>query len=157
MTRIRPILAALLLALVACGEASVEPTTSTTSPEVTTTTAQVASTVSESTTTTTPTTTTPTTTTTTQPEPEGTLIEITVDEAGVVTGGGRIGVPLGEDVTLSIVAATADELHVHGFDLYLDLEPGVAAVLTFTADIPGVFEVELERSRIALFDLEVGG
>ncbi len=153
MTRFRLVLPVLMLAIAACGEATVESTTTTAPPGTTTTTTQVASTVAESTTTTT----TQGTTTTTRPEPEGTVIEISVDEAGAVTGGGRIGVPLGEDVTLSVTSAVADELHVHGFDLYLDLEPGVAGVLTFAADIPGVFEVELERARIALFDLEVGG
>jgi hypothetical protein len=151
MTRFPVVLVALVLALAACGEASVESTTSTTAAATTTTTVQEPSAAS------TTSTTQAMTTTTSQPEPEGTVIEISVDESGEVSGGGRIGVPLGEDVTLSVVSAAADELHVHGFDLYLDLQPGVAGVLTFTADIPGVFEVELERSRIALFDLEVGG
>ena len=48
-----------------------------------------------------------------------------------------------------------DEVHVHGYDLYLDLEAGEPAELRFTADIPGVFEAELHHSGIVLAELQI--
>ncbi|MEJ7583008.1 MAG: hypothetical protein WKF43_02765 [Acidimicrobiales bacterium] len=44
---------------------------------------------------------------------------------------------------------------MHGYDLRADVEPGAPRELTSTADIPGVFEVELEEAGQKLLDLEV--
>lgn len=95
-----------------------------------------------------------TTTTTAAPEPEGTTIEVTVT-GGQVEGGGRTPVPLGDDVTIRVTSDVDDHVHLHGYDVLVDVTAGATAELTFTADIPGVFEVELEESRIALLELEV--
>jgi hypothetical protein len=55
----------------------------------------------------------------------------------------------------TVDADVADEVHVHGYDLVADVAPGSPAELTFLADIPGVFEVELESSHVELLRLEV--
>ena len=34
--------------------------------------------------------------------------------------------------------AVGEELHVHGYDLFLDLEAGTEGVLQFTANVPGI-------------------
>ncbi len=143
--------------LTACG-ASVESTTSQAGEPAVDTSEATASTAS----TTAPTTTLPPesqtleTTTTSSPDETGVIVEIVI-EAGVVMGEPRVEVALGEMVTLVVTSDTADEVHVHGYDLYLDLEPGVSAQLEFVADVPGIFEVELEDARLLLTDLEVGG
>ena len=80
--------------------------------------------------------------------------EIEVEE-GRVEGPQRITVPLGERVAIEVVSDMADEVHVHGYDLTADLRPGAEVLLTFRATIPGVFEIELERSGILLTQLEV--
>ncbi len=81
---------------------------------------------------------------------------IVIDVAGgEVTGGGRYRVAVGSAVTVQITADVADEVHVHGYDLTTDTVPGEVASMTFTADIPGVFEVELEAAGLPLFELEV--
>lgn len=49
----------------------------------------------------------------------------------------------------------ADSVHVHGYDLLLDLEAGSSETLRFKADIPGVFEIELEENGLLLFQLQV--
>jgi len=64
-------------------------------------------------------------------------------------------VKLGEAVVLRVVADVADEVHVHGYDRKADVAPGKPAEIRFTADIPGVFEVELEQRRQKLLELEV--
>lgn len=94
------------------------------------------------------------TTTTTAQQPEGTLIDVTVS-AGEVQGGGRTEVPLGETVTIRVTSDVDDNIHVHGYDVLAEVAAGDTAELTFTADIPGVFEVELEDSGIPLLELEI--
>lgn len=75
---------------------------------------------------------------------------------GEVTGGTqRVPVPLGERVTLVVTGDVVDEVHVHGYDSYLDVTPGVEAMIAFPADIPGVFEVEMHDSGLLLAQLEV--
>jgi heme/copper-type cytochrome/quinol oxidase subunit 2 len=93
-------------------------------------------------------------TATTSTTATGTLIEIKVS-GGEVAGGGTRDVALGDEVTLRVSADVADEVHVHGYDLTADVEPGTAVEIRFTADIPGVFEVELERARLPLAELRV--
>jgi ABC-type Fe3+-hydroxamate transport system substrate-binding protein len=105
----------------------------------------------ESVTTVAPTTEPPTTTTS---EPEGLEIDISF-VSGAVEGGGRIEVPLGEPVVIRIDSDTVDEGHLHGYDIFVDLEPGATGVIEFVADIPGIFELELEDSGVLLADLQV--
>jgi ferric-dicitrate binding protein FerR (iron transport regulator) len=67
----------------------------------------------------------------------------------------RVKVPLGSDVRLEVTADQADEVHLHGYDRKVDIEPGTPAVLDFQADTPGVFEVELEEAALKLVELQV--
>ncbi len=75
--------------------------------------------------------------------------------SGEVKGPGRVRVPLGEMVVLTVTADVADEVHLHGYDHFADVAPGQPAVLRFEASIPGVFEAELEGSRLELVLIEV--
>lgn len=111
--------------------------------------------VVEATGTTPPPTTTATTATTTEPDVR--TIEIAYAD-GEVEGGVRTeSVEAGERVRLSVTADVVEEVHVHGYDLYVDLEPGVAATAELTADLPGVWEVELHGAGSPLLELEVAG
>jgi heme/copper-type cytochrome/quinol oxidase subunit 2 len=67
----------------------------------------------------------------------------------------RVRVDLGQKVRVRVEADHAEEVHVHGYDLKADVAPGKPAVIDFTADVPGVFEVELEESGRNLFELQV--
>ncbi len=76
---------------------------------------------------------------------------------GQVTGtSGREEVPVGEPVVLRISSDVAEEVHVHGYDAYGDIPAGGSVDIPLTADIPGVFEVELHDSGKVLFQLRVG-
>jgi heme/copper-type cytochrome/quinol oxidase subunit 2 len=136
------------LVLVTCGGEAGEP--SSTSTTTSTTVATTVTTSPPTTSTTAPTTTTAPATTTTV----GRVIELVVS-GGEVTGGGRVQVPLGEEVTLRVTADVADEVHVHGYDLLAPVAPGQPAELAFTADVPGIFEVELESGHQLILLLEV--
>jgi hypothetical protein len=48
-----------------------------------------------------------------------------------------------------------DHLHVHGYDLLAEVAPGKPGRVEFTADVAGVFEVELEDASLLLLRLEV--
>ncbi len=74
---------------------------------------------------------------------------------GNVSGDSEVTAKLGEQVTIVVVSDVAEEVHVHTYDLMVDLEPNVAGKITFTADIPGVHEVELEDSGLHLTSLKV--
>jgi hypothetical protein len=49
----------------------------------------------------------------------------------------------------------SDEVHLHGYNLMSDVTPEQPARIDFVADVPGVFECELENAGIPLFELEV--
>jgi len=113
---------------------------------------------------------TPATTPTPEPTAAGTLTgqdaleaEIEVEEGRVVVEveGQRLPDPAtievtqGQRVSLRVEANVSDEVHVHGYELLTALSPGERATITFRADIPGVFEIELERAGQLLARLEV--
>jgi hypothetical protein len=76
--------------------------------------------------------------------------------SGAVTGGiTRYAVPLGSVVELVVASDVADEVHVHGYDRRSFVTAGATTTLRFPADLPGVFEVELEQRGTPLAALEV--
>jgi hypothetical protein len=122
-----------------------------------------AATTTTSTTTTVPTTTTEPTTTTTMATTTSTLavttttaqaIDVTV-VAGAVEGPGTVSVAVGDQVSVWVLSDVDAEIHVHGYDVFFEAPPGVPTEVTLTADVPGIFEVELEQTHTPLFALEV--
>ena len=85
---------------------------------------------------------------------QGTVVAITV-RGGSVEGPSRQRVTLNERVTLRVTSDVADEVHVHVYDRRADVAPNSPAELSFVANVPGVFEVELENSHRRLTTLEV--
>ena len=82
-------------------------------------------------------------------------IQVTVTGNQVQTAAKRVKVRLDSQVRLEVTADRADEVHLHGYDRKVDITPGKQAALDFTADTPGVFEVELEESGLKLLELQV--
>ncbi|MBT8208269.1 MAG: hypothetical protein KJO18_08350, partial [Acidimicrobiia bacterium] len=84
-------------------------------------------------------------------------VTIEIDFAGgdVSVDDRRADVPLGSVVDLVVTSDVADELHVHGYDVRVDVAAGSTETLRFTADIPGIFEVEFEESGTPALDLQV--
>jgi hypothetical protein len=129
-----------LVALAACGDGDDEPTVAGQSP--TTTAASGPATTQGGVTSTTPTTT-------------GTVLAVTVRGGSVVEGASRQRATLNQPVTIRVTSDVAEEVHVHGYDKRVDVAAGRTGEVTFLANIPGVFEVEFERSHKLLFTLEV--
>ena len=82
---------------------------------------------------------------------------VTVEVVGGAPVGGhqRVEVDLGSVVALRVTADTSDELHVHGYDILRAVSDGHPVHFAFTAEIPGVFEVELHGSGRLLVLLEI--
>jgi hypothetical protein len=61
----------------------------------------------------------------------------------------------GDTVEFRVRSDVADEVHVHGYDLMKDVEPGQTITFSFPADIPGIFEIELEGAGRQIAQLRV--
>ena len=88
-------------------------------------------------------------------DPDVWTIEVTVAN-GAVDGPGEFEVNQGDEVEIVVHADVSDEVHLHGYDLQSDVTPDTPARVSFTADAPGIFEVELESAGLLLFELKVG-
>ena len=137
------ILGALVL-LGACGGGdAATTTTSSTVPSTTTTVA-----------TTTTTTTVAKTSTLDETTTTGQAIDVIVD-TGEVSGPGRFTFAVGDLVSVWVLSDVDAEIHVHGYDLFFEAKAGVPIEIVLTADVPGIWEVELEETHVPLFALEV--
>ena len=96
----------------------------------------------------------PSQSTSTSTSAAGRVVEIGF-QGGTVTGNTRQQVSRGEAVRLVVTSDVADEVHVHGYDEKAAVPANGTVELSFTADIPGVFEVELEQRGRRLLTLEV--
>jgi len=61
----------------------------------------------------------------------------------------------GDQVLLTVESDTADEIHVHGYDLKRNVTAGGSVQFSFKATIEGRFEIELEDAGVQIAMLEV--
>jgi hypothetical protein len=61
----------------------------------------------------------------------------------------------GETVKFRVRVDVADHVHVHGYDLMKDVEPGKTITFSFPAEITGIFEIELEDRGEEIAQLRV--
>jgi hypothetical protein len=90
---------------------------------------------------------TPTPTPTPTPKPKPPLLQ-----AGEVT---KLRFEEGETVRFRARSAQAEEIHVHGYDRYVDLPAGETVTESFKASITGIFEIELHGSGEQIAELRV--
>jgi hypothetical protein len=81
------------------------------------------------------------------PKPEPPLVE-----PGSVT---KLRFKEGDTVRFRVRSDVADEVHVHGYDLMKDIEPGQTITFSFPATITGIFEIELEDRGEQIAQLRV--
>ncbi len=125
--------------------------------EATTTSAAVTSTEPPSTTTVADTTTSEASSTTTTADATTTTTQ-QIDvywEGGQVVGQDRFEFALGGQVSIWVLSDVDEEIHVHGYDVSFNAKAGIPLEVSLTADVPGIFEVELEETHTLLFELEV--
>jgi hypothetical protein len=79
----------------------------------------------------------------------------------VVKGGKPVGgveeltFEAGERILFAVRSDTRDEVHVHGYDIEKEVEPGELVRFDFPASIEGVFEAELHESGEQIVELRV--
>ena len=95
----------------------------------------------------------PPATTTTAPTPA--VVRIVVVGGQPEGGIRRASVRRGREVIVRVSSDVADHIHLHGYDLIADVAPGAPAEITFVADVPGRFEIELEDRGVPIADLQV--
>jgi heme/copper-type cytochrome/quinol oxidase subunit 2 len=95
------------------------------------------------------TTTAPTTPTVTEPQVTRWRIDSRDDSLD------RLSVPMDTRLRIVAIADVTDHVHVHGYDLMADVAPGAPAVIAFTADAAGRFEIELEDRGRQIAQLNV--
>ncbi len=70
-------------------------------------------------------------------------------------GDERIEASVGDVVMVMVNSDVAEQAHLHGYDVLIDVEPGTTAMFLFTADTPGKFEIEFEQSGTFIAELVV--
>ncbi len=89
------------------------------------------------------------------PDTVSRTLDVVIADGKVSPNAERVEVKVGTTVILSVRSDVADELHVHGYDEELAVEPGTPATLEFAADEPGRFEVETHESDRLVYQLVV--
>jgi hypothetical protein len=83
------------------------------------------------------------------------VVTITITGEKIDVSESRVEVSLNQLIRIEVMSDRSEELHVHGYEKKTEIKAGKPAVLEFAADIPGVFEVELEKTHHELFELRV--
>ena len=83
------------------------------------------------------------------------IFDLEIKDGRLASGQSVIQVHRGEQVVLRFKSNTADELHLHGYDLYARITPQETAVLEFSANRTGRFTMELHQAQTELGALEV--
>jgi FtsP/CotA-like multicopper oxidase with cupredoxin domain len=83
------------------------------------------------------------------------VIMIEVKGGEPVGGVQEIEVDKGDRVQYTVTSDAPEEVHTHGYDIAMDVAPGKPAKFDFTADIDGIYEVELEDSAVQIAKLRV--
>ena len=85
--------------------------------------------------------------------PQERTIEVSIKDGEM--GPEEISVDQGDTVTLRVSADEPTELHVHGYDVERELEPGKEAEFDFEADLTGRFEIEDHETEKEIGVLQV--
>ena len=75
----------------------------------------------------------------------------------LVTGQGvkKLTFQEGQTVRFRVRSSEHEEVHVHGYDIAKDLEPGKTVTISVKATITGIFEVEYEHAGRQIAELKV--
>lgn len=97
-----------------------------------------------------------TTTTTSTPAPAPAFTTIRVRDGKPVGGVRTVKARKGDRVRIEVSSPdTTDEVHLHGYDIAMNLQAGGRVRFAFTANAEGIFELELEGSHTQIGKLVV--
>lgn len=88
---------------------------------------------------------------------EGQTIEINLENGKPTEKvGPTVTVAKGDKLTLVITSDSAQEIHVHGLDTYIEVPAGETVTKTLTITLAaGSYEVEVHETEVVLFNLQV--
>lgn len=89
-----------------------------------------------------------------QPEPEQ-VPTITIKDGQPEGGVAELTFRKGDEIRFEVGSDTADEVHLHGYDVIKDVEAGGKVSFDVPADIEGVFEAELEGTATQIVQITV--
>ena len=82
--------------------------------------------------------------------------EIKIENGAPVGGVAEIEVTEGDELRVAITTDAPDELHLHTYDVYLDIVPGKTNELVVeSADIGGIFELESHSTAALIAEISV--
>ena len=84
-----------------------------------------------------------------EPPPEPSVTRIQIQGGQVVGGPKQIETAKGDPVRIVVTADSADEIHLHGYDITKNAAPGAPARFSFKANLEGVFEMESHAAEDA--------
>jgi hypothetical protein len=87
------------------------------------------------------------------PKPE--VPEIVVRNGEPVGGVAELEFDRGERIRFVVRSDVADHVHLHGYDVFMDIEAGGKVEFDVPATIDGLFEVELEDRVVPLAEITV--
>jgi hypothetical protein len=89
-------------------------------------------------------------------EPEKPEVPKIVIEDGQPVGGvAELEFTVGDAIRFEVVSDVAEEVHMHGYDVSMDVEAGGSVQFDVPATLDGVFEVELEHSVVPIAEITV--
>jgi hypothetical protein len=93
--------------------------------------------------------------TTDAPQPSAAPPIVKVVDAKPQGGVKRLKFTKGDTIAFTVQSDTADEIHVHGYDVHKDVAAGGKVTFSIPATIEGRFVVELEDHGAQIAELEV--
>jgi heme/copper-type cytochrome/quinol oxidase subunit 2 len=83
------------------------------------------------------------------------VITVTYSGGVITPPEGRVMVALGHKVEIRVTSDVAEIVHNHFNNVEQDVAAGGTVVFDFTADKPGIYEIELHKSNKLLLELQV--
>jgi hypothetical protein len=80
---------------------------------------------------------------------------IVVRDGEPVDGVAELEFSAGDEVRFRVASDQAEEIHIHGYDLAMDVPAGGTAEFAFPAELEGIYEVELEKLGVQIAELQI--
>jgi len=91
----------------------------------------------------------------TTPPPKPAVETIVVRDGAPVDGVAELEYDAGEEVRFRVRSNTADEVHVHGYDVTKEVPAGGSVTVSFPAELEGIYEAELHGSGEQIAEIRV--
>jgi FtsP/CotA-like multicopper oxidase with cupredoxin domain len=88
-------------------------------------------------------------------QPALTTFNYVINNGQITSGPDTITLKQGDAVKIEVTSDTNDELHLHGYNKEIELEPNKPTSIDFNANLTGRFELELHKADKVIAQVEV--